>query len=178
MYVQDSEIECDALRQGDIISQIHLLGAIKLGAITQLSNQKGEKIGWQIPGQLKTGDAIVLSDSCEIDQINKIKITSVILCPIRDVNSATENGKISELIESNIIKSDSKTSYLKYFYLTPNVKLAHKNGAIADFSKLFSFHKDSFEFLLQHKILQLKPEIVDSFSLKLALYFHRCHAQS
>ncbi len=173
MYIQDTEIENDTLKQGDIISQLHFLGAIKLSAIVYNSDYKGNKVGWQIPGVPHCGDAIVLSHSCEISKSNSIKLTSIILCPIRDINTATAKEKIDELIQGNIVNSDKNASYLKYFYLEPNIKLEYKNGAVADFSKLFSVRNDSYDYILQHKILQLKSDIVHSLSLKLAAYFHR-----
>ena len=76
--------------------------------------------------------------------------------------------------ESNIIDPDDpRESYLKYFYLEPHERLGFVRGGIADFSKLFSVHKTSYERLLQKKILQLRPEIAMRMAYKLAMYFFR-----
>jgi hypothetical protein len=116
---------------------------------------------------------MVLSHSCEISLENKTKLTSIILSPIRDINSATSADKIEELKRTNLIDLSSDRSYLKYFYLEPNDKLQYKTGGVTDFSKCFSVRKNSYDFLVKKKILQIKPEIRNKMSLKLALYFNR-----
>jgi hypothetical protein len=174
VYLPENEIEMNTLRQGDIISQIHLLGAINLNAVQYSADYLGKKLGWQVPTAPVFGDALVLSHSCEVELENKVKVTSVILAPIRDVNTATEKEKVAELIKTNlIVENETKASYLKYFFLEPNEKMEHKNGAIVDFSKCFSVRRNAYDHLLQRKILQIKPEVVLSLSLKLGLYFHR-----
>lgn len=61
----------------------------------------------------------------------------------------------------------------KYFYLAAHEKLEHKGGGVIDFSKCFSVRKNSYDYLLQRKTLQMQPEIAKAMALKLALYFHR-----
>jgi hypothetical protein len=61
----------------------------------------------------------------------------------------------------------------QYFYLAAHEKLEHKAGGVIDFSKCFSVRKNSYDYLLQRKTLQMRPEIVKAMALKLALYFHR-----
>ncbi len=173
MYLENASVEINVLRQGDIVSGLHLLGAISLQAIQYNTDYQGKRLGWQLPSPPKLGDAIVLSHSCELDPSNTVKITSIILCPIRDINTATDKGKIEELINTNLVAQNEGATYLKYFYLEPNTKLEFKNGAVADFSKLFSVRKSCYESVLHQKILQLKPEIAEALALKLALYFHR-----
>jgi len=120
------------------------------------------------------GDAMVLSHSCEIDPQNKIKLTSIILAPLRDINTATAPDKIQDLIESNEIdRTKPQASYLKYFYVPPNENLKFKGGAIVDCSKCFSLRRQSYKSLLSSKIVQLSGEATYSMALKLALYFHR-----
>jgi hypothetical protein len=131
-------------------------------------------LGWAIPLSPKFGDAIVLSHSCEIAPENRTKITSVILAPLRDLNTATSDDRVKELIDTNLIdRTKPQASFLKYFYLPPNSNLKYTEGSIADFSKCFSVRKQSYDLLAKNKIAQLSRDSVSSLSLKLALYFHR-----
>ena len=117
---------------------------------------------------------MVVSHSCEVAKENGVKLTSILLAPVRDVSGATPASKLQELIDSNLIdRSNPDASYLKYFDLEPDDKLAHPQGSVVDFSKAFSVRKNSYEFLLDKKVLQLDGESRTSMALKLALYFHR-----
>lgn len=176
MYLVGDKIEKGVLRQGDVVSEIHLFGAISLNSIhySAPATNPDNYSGWAINTSPKYGDAMVLSHSCEISLKNRVKVTSIILAPIRDINTATDKSKIAELIESNCIDRDNpQASFLKYFYLDPNLNLQYSSGAIVDFSKIFSLRKNSYDDLLTKKVLQLSDEDVSNMSLKLALYFHR-----
>lgn len=176
MFLGDEQIERGILRQGDIISQIHLLGAINLNSINYSAPAVGsdEYISWLIPAAPKFGDAMILSHSCEISLENRVKLTSIILAPLRDVHKATDPERVQELITSNLIdRDDPKPSFLKYFYVPPNPKLKHNTGAVVDFSKLFSVRNQSYNTLLEKKIAQLSEDAIASMALKLAVYFHR-----
>lgn len=174
MFVDETGFEAGTLRQGDIIADIHLLGALNPGGIKFITDQSDNKTGWSVENKPEFGDAMILSHSCEIAQENGVKVTSIILAPIRDINSATEPGKRQELIDTNLIEPGATTaSFLKYFYLVPNEKLTFANGAIVDFSKCFSFRKNYYEKLVEKKKLQLTNEIRIKMSLKLAAFFYR-----
>jgi hypothetical protein len=177
MYLDDSSIEKGVLRQGDIVADVHLLGVINSNGIqytTTAGSEADQYVSWSIPAAPKFGDAMVLSHSCEIDPQNKLKVTSIILAPLRDVSTATAPDKIQELIDSNEIdRTEPRASYLKYFYVLPNEDLEFDNGAIVDFSKCFSLRRQSYDNLLENKIVQLTSEATASMALKLALYFHR-----
>lgn len=174
MFLNEAEIERDVLRQGDIISQVHLLGAINLNSIVyHTSMGQSEHCGWSISQKPKFGDAMVLSHSCEIALENKIKVTSIILAPLRDVHQATSHEFISRLIETNLINDASQESFLKYFYVTPYQGLEYASGAVVDFSKCFSLRKQVYDLLLKNKIAQLSHDAASAMALKLALYFHR-----
>ena len=181
MYEIPSDTNFDLLYQGDIIKDIHILGAINLHSILYSTRDYTsiEKItSWHIPNEPTIGHVIVLSHSCEISLENVVKVTGIILAPLRDLNKATSKDKIRELISSNLIdQSQPSGSFLKYFYLEPNGNIPHDNGSVADFSKCFSVRKQSIDRLVQKKILQVKEEIRASMSLKLALYFHRTNSQ-
>jgi hypothetical protein len=171
MYLPESEFEKNALRQGDILSNTHILGTIHYGSISYLVNPDD---GFFVKSKPKLQEAMILSHSCELDREgNGIKVTSIILAPIRDLNSATDKDKIAELKSSNIINTKNGSSYLKYFYLDPHEKLPFSDGAIVDFSKLFSIRNKSYNELLGKKIIQLNEPTINAMSLKLALYFHR-----
>lgn len=173
MFLPNSDIEKDALRQGDIISQTHLVGAINLNAITYQIDNNDKKVGWCLP-EPRFGPAMVLSHSCELDRANGVKLTSIILAPLRNVNDATRPEKVEELIASNLIDNDTTHSYLKYFYIEPNPLLSQfPSGSIVDFSKCYSVRKQSYDILLRYKSLQLRQDIVDSIVLKFGLYFYR-----
>lgn len=173
MYLSKEESEFKILRQGDILKDVHILGAININGITYGSNLSGEQVSWHITNKPFVANAMVLSHSCEIDPQNTIKMTSIILAPLRDINSATSPEKIKELIQSNFIDDTTEFSYLKYFYVYPHGYMSFSNGAVVDFSKCFSVRNNSYETLLNKKILQLKPEVIDKMSLKLAYYFRR-----
>lgn len=176
VYLPDTDIETDVLRQGDLISKIHVLGAINLNAISYIATDSNpnEKNGWMMQSRPVYGDSMVLSHSCEIAAENGIKLTSIILAPVRDIHTATERDRIQALIESNIIDpNDPKPSFLKYFYIPPNPKLEHNEGAIVDFSKCFSVRKQSYPLLVGHKVGQLTEGARNSMALKLAMYFYR-----
>lgn len=173
MFLSDSLIEKDVLRQGDIIKDVLILGAINLNGIQYSVDQQGNRKAWTVSQQPKVAEAIILSHSCEIDIINGIKLTSIILAPLRDINKATDKSKIDELKDSNIINPETKFSYLKYFYIASNPILSYPDGAIVDFSKCFSLKKDSYDHLLANKVISLTKEFADSMALKLGLYFYR-----
>ncbi len=177
MYLDDESIERGVLRQGDIIADVHLLGAININSIQYTSiagSEPNQFVSWLIPTSPKYGDAMVLSHSCEIDPENTIKLTSIILAPLRDINTATAPDKIQDLIESNEIgRTESQASYLKYFYVYPNENLKFHNGAIVDFSKCFSLRRQSYNILRSNKIAQLNSKATSSMALKLALFYHR-----
>ena len=100
-------------------------------------------------------------------------MTSIVLAPIRDVNSATSPDKVEELIETNFISDTTEQTYLKYFYIEPHDELAFPKGGVVDFSKCFSIRKQSYGDLLKSKTIQLELPVVSHLSRKLALYFHR-----
>jgi len=172
MYLPEEKIERNILRQGDIISEVHLLGAINLSTINYIVSNDA-KTGWFIPKPPDFRPAIILSHSCEIDPSNDIKLTSIILAPLRDINKATDPQKIEELKQSNIIDESSTYSYLKYFYIEPNPFIPFDDGAIVDFSKCFSVRNKSYNDLLSQKIIQMRKEIANKMALKLSLYFYR-----
>lgn len=173
MYVGDQDTT--TLRQGDIISNIHLLGAIDLTSVEYLSDHQADSKPRAY--QIRTpeyGDAMVMSHCCEIDQANTVKVTSILLAPLRNVNRATHPNRVEELKSSNLIDvNKTEASFLKYFYISENPAIEFKNGAVADFSKLFSVRKSSYNYLLENKVAQLSDDMRYSMSLKLALFFHR-----
>lgn len=96
------------------------------------------------------------------------------MAPLRDIHKATDPERVHELISSNLIDQyNSKSSFLKYFYVQPNAKLEYNNGAVVDFSKIFSVRNKSYNFLLERKVTQLSEETIISMALKLSLYFYR-----
>ena len=176
MFLPQESIEKNVLRQGDIIKNIHLLGAINLNSVhysvSQLNQE--EYMAWNVPNKPIFGDAMVVSHSCEIDRENKVKVTSVILAPIRDVNTATSPERVQALIDSNYIDTESPAaSFLKYLYVEPNPALQYSNGAIVDFSKIFSVRKQYYDQLLERKVVQLNEIASLNMALKLAVYFYR-----
>jgi hypothetical protein len=179
MFVSQEEIDHQKLLQGDVLVGVQLIGAINLGNVTHLTptSGKGDPPGWTVLARPIVGDAMVLSHSCELDRSNTIKVTSIILAPLRDVSTATAPEKILELKDSNLIdRSSPAASYLKYFYIERSDRLSYGDGAVVDFSKCFSIRNQSYDLLLTRKTLQLTPPTRFSMSLKLALYFHRDNA--
>ena len=173
MYLLESNIENTVLRQGDIVSEVQYFGCINVNNILMHLNADGEKESWSFKIAPVFGPAMVISHSCELDPSNGIKITSIILCPLRDINKATSPDKIEELKSTNLINENTETTYLKYFYIQPHSYLPFPDGAIVDFSKCFSLHKSSYENLVSKKILQLNDDIADNMALKFSLYFFR-----
>lgn len=173
MFLEKEDTEFTILRQGDILTDIHILGAININGINYGHNFKDEQVSWQVINKPTITYAMVLSHSCEIDPHNKVKMTSIILAPFRDINSATSPDKIEELITSNLIDDSTEFSYLKYFYVEPHEELQFPKGSVVDFSKCFSVRNNSYKTLVDKKILQLQSDIVAKMTLKLAYYFHR-----
>lgn len=175
MFVPDEALELGSMLQGDLLSDVHYLGAINLASINvHTPVTGGESQGWTVSKPPITGPAMVLSHSCEISRANGIKVTSVILAPLRDLNKATAPDQIQLLRNSNRIdRADPDASFLKYFCLEPHPALPFPEGSVVDFSKCFSVRKQSYDFLLQRKVAQLTDDLRGSMALKLALYFHR-----
>mgnify|MGYP001138909842 CR=1 FL=1 len=181
VYVGNDLVDAGTLLQGDILIDVHLLGALTYQEILLGTPSAGgtEPQAWTIPKPPIRGDAMVLSHSCEVATENGVKVTSIILAPLRDVSGATKPDKLAELIESNLIASSgAKASYLKYFYVEPHTLLSYPKGAVVDFSKLFSVRKTSYEYLLERKRIELAEATRQEMSLKLALYFHRESAKN
>lgn len=174
MY-EEGAFEANVLRQGDVIRDIDLLGAIHLGSITHnVTSVGGEPKSFTVEKKPQKGFAMVLSHCCEIDPANDVKLTSVILAPIRDVSTATASDKLDALIGSNDIEaSGTESSFLKYFYVVPHDELPMTNGGVVDFSKCFSLRKKSYKTLVDQKILQLRVEDRRAMALKLGLFFSR-----
>ena len=166
------------LRQGDIIREVHIFGALKASSIQYTSSANGEEVSWAYAQKPTRGDAMIISHSCEIDPSNNDKLTSLILAPLRSVSSATKPETMQRLIESNYIDENSPVSFLKYFYLESNQLLQQKDGAVVDFSKCFSLHKSAYQSLLDRRILSLIDEAADMMARKLALYFFRSQQPS
>lgn len=177
MYLTKDEMISTELRQGDILREIQIFGAIHYGSIQLITNQTTkENVAWQSSTRPSIGYAIVLSHSCEISKENGIKLTSVVLAPLRNIETASRPEKIEELIASNDLNEASEFSYLKYFYLEPSDDLPFPKGAIVDFSKIFSIKKDSYDFLLAHKVLQLNDRTQISLAKKHAVFYFRTTA--
>ena len=173
MNIFSDKMEREVLRQGDIILNTQIMGAINLNGIIYQVNQQNEKIAWSLNQKPIFGPAIVLSHSCEIDTHNGIKLTSILLAPLRDINTATSKDKVQELIESNIVSDESEYSYIKYFYLPNHSLLPYTDGCIVDFSKCYSVKKQSYEGLVNNKVIQLDDEYAKHMAFKLSIYFYR-----
>jgi len=171
----ETTFNAESLVKGDIVQDIEILGAINIASISHnMPIQSGDAQSWTVNKPPTVGPAMVLSHSCEVALENSVKVTSIVLAPIRNISSATRPEKINELIASNLIDIDKPAaSFLKYFYLEPDKRLPFPDGGVVDFSKCFSLRKQSYNYVLERKILQLCEPTQASMSLKLALYFHR-----
>jgi hypothetical protein len=182
MFEAPEGSDFSTLLQGDILTDVQFLGALNYGSIHHhVPATGGESTSWTVAKPPEFGVAMVLSHSCEVAKENGVKLTSIILAPMRDISGATPAGKLQELIASNLIDQldDAGASYLKYFYLEAHEKLPqHAMGSVVDFSKCFSVRKNSYDFLLSKKVLQLNAAMRFSMSLKLALYFKRSETPS
>jgi len=175
-YVGPGDLETGSLRQGDILSDVQLVAAINYNLVThhQPANPKATPTAWTVAAAPERGFAAVLSHCCELDKSNTVKLTSVVLAPVRDVSKATKKDKLQDLISSNILDPTAPSpSFLKYFYLDPHNLLGFQLGAYIDFSKLFSVHKNTYDELLGKKILQLTEDARQGMALKLGAYFYR-----
>lgn len=175
-FKDEAGFEAGVLRQGDVVSDVLVCGAVSLKNVGNVHGQGNEKppTGWTVNQPPKMQQAMVLSHSCEIAPENKVKLTSVILAPLRDVQNATNKDKVAELIESNLIDpEDPHATFLKYFYIPPHPSLQYPGGAVCDFAKLFSVHKSAYDSLVEGKAIQLSDAAADAMALKLAMYFHR-----
>jgi hypothetical protein len=173
MYKNEADFEKEVLRQGDIIGNTQIFGAINLKSITFINNYKHDPEGWQCKAKPIFSYAIILSHSCELDPANGIKLTSIILAPLRNIDTATEESKLDELKNSNILRPGQTYSYLKYFFLEPHPKINFPNGSVIDFSKIYSLKKDSYSEIVSHKLIQLQESAVEDIVLKYSAYFYR-----
>src|SRR5690242_15779836 len=104
MYVSAPEFDSDSLLQGDIIHEIQIFGALNYAAVSHaVPSTGGDPAGWSVSAKPEVRDAMVLSHSCEVAKDNDVKVTSIILAPLRDVSSATSPDRVQELIQSNRI---------------------------------------------------------------------------
>jgi hypothetical protein len=180
-YVSTEDVEPDTLRQGDLIQDVHLIGSLCFTDVAIPTIVGGGVVpkSWSVHSELPKGPVTVLSQCCEIDRVNGVKLTSIILAPVRDVSKATRQDKLQELIDSNdIVPGQSSYSYLKYFFLEPHPSLPFRGGGLVDFSKVFSVRKTSYDFLLERKIAQMSDSTRESMAMKLALYFYRARMQA
>lgn len=179
MYLADQDLELGTLRQGDILSKVVIMGALNYNNLSFENNIEGEATSWayKVLQAPKFCDAMVLSHSCEIAKENGAKVTSIILAPIRGLSGATGKDNIEILKTSNIITDQTTASFLKYFYIEKNQKLMIQNeDCIVDFSKCFSVRNQSYQYLLDRKILQVNNQIQSAIAKKLAIYFYRENA--
>lgn len=176
-FVEQGEYEAAALRQGDVVRDVHFVGSICYREVMQpaalVDGQPASQ--WTVQNKLASGPAVVLSQCCEISKENGVKLTSIILAPLRDVSTATHPDKVQELIDSNELDEASGRdfSFLKYFYVPQHPSLPFPRGGVVDYSKIFSVRKSSFDFLLGKKVLQMTDEKRGALALKLAVYFYR-----
>ena len=177
MYLSDRKTETEVLRQGDIVGEIQLLGALNPANIKHIvdGGENSTYRSWIFDARPIFGFAMVLSHSCEVDSNNDEKVTSCILAPVRDINNATRPDKIKDLMNSNIVdQAGLQGSYLKYFCIDSHKKLnGFSSGGVVDFSKCFSVRRNYIPALTERKVLQLKPTVADQMALKLSLYFYR-----
>lgn len=173
MFVPAEQAELNRLKQGDIVADVPLLAALNPGAIHILNTATGEGAGWQVPNKLEFGLAAVLSHSCEIAVENGVKLTSIVLSPLRSAASASSPEKLELLKSTNFIEG-AEASFLKYFYLPGAAPLPDAPGGyVVDFSKCFSLRKNYLETLIKKKICEMDAATRDQFSLKLAVFFSR-----
>ncbi len=176
MYLEPADVDKGSLYQGDILVDVQLFGTITLASITYTTDNQGNRTGWIVPQKPDFGVAMVLSHSCEIDRANVVKVTSIILAPLRDINKVTKPERIAELINSNDVGPTTDFSYLKYYYVPELADVGLPDGAVVDFSKCFSIRNRSYDLLLQKKRAQLTEQSANSMARKLALYLYRTRA--
>lgn len=175
MFLSKEESDFTSLRQGDILKDIVLFGAINRNNVLYMAQPGTDSNDfWMYKERPENGYVMVLSHCCELDRTNGMKVTSIIVAPLRDINKASRPEKVQEIINTNIIDRESPTkSFLKYFFLNPDTSIPHINGSVVDFSKVFSFKNNSYDYLLENKILQLNDEYREHMSFKLGLFFYR-----
>lgn len=163
------------LRQGDVVRNVQCFGVINPNGVQMLTDPKsGQHNSWMCTAAPKFSDAVVLSHSCEIAKENEMKVTSIILAPMRDVSSGNSQATIDEIISTNLIDvAEPQAAYLKYFWLPPHDKIDFERGALVDYSKCFSVRKQYLDDLIERKALELKDSVRNSFGLKVGLYFAR-----
>ncbi len=155
------------LRQGDILKDIPIVSAVDLNRYNEIG-----AVSWAVAAKPERGACMVLSHSCEIDLRNKVKVTSLILAPIRDCRVVSRD-KLDLLKNSNDLKDGATHTFLKYFYLERHPGIPIDGESVVDFSKLFSLRKNAVESLSKTKVAQLTTDAVTQMARKLAAYFYR-----
>jgi len=175
MFVPSESRKLDTLLQGDIIEETQYFGAMNLNNIFYAQTNNNNIPHWGVNASPQKGPAAILSHSCEVSRDNGVKLTSIILAPIRDINKASAKDKIEEIINSNIPNISKGYSYLKYFYIEPTGFIGEKypQGCVVDFSKCYSLNKKAYDTLLNKKVMEMANETRKQFSLKNALFYFR-----
>jgi hypothetical protein len=173
-FLPEDDVERGSLRQGDVLADVQRTGALTLHEVEFSHRPGADPTSWTVKVKPDIGPAMVLSHSCELDRANGVKVTAIVLAPVRDVDSATSPENIQKLIQTNFLDPDAPAAtFLKYFFFPEIPSLPFKGGSVADFSKLFSARKASYDYLLQRKVAQLTPRAAAQMALKLSAYFFR-----
>ena len=174
MFAESANTDRTKLKQGDIVDKVPLLGALNPNAFSFINNAGGEQAGWQVPMPLTYGLAAILSHSCEIAPENGVKLTSIVLAPLRSADTASSPEKLAQLRETNLLSEAKEASFLKYFFLPGGSPLPDMpKGYVVDFSKCFSVRKNFYGKLLEGKLAEMLAGVQGEFALKLAVFFSR-----
>ena len=60
MYLSADDFEADALRQGDVIKGVQILGALNLRSVQVIKDHSEKDYGWMVPNAPVYQDAMVL----------------------------------------------------------------------------------------------------------------------
>ncbi len=192
MFVQDTDIQQDCLRQGDILEGIPfplldlkslpVLGQIQPGkrefpypTISPILHRHREDPHY-FTGQLlmRLSFCAVLSHCCELEpRHGKLLPASFTVARLITVKqSIIEDPEKLASLRANKDPRGATPGFIDYFYIAPHERLENKEWMV-DFNQVASIPNSEFPDILKHKTLQMDDRSRVKFKIKLATYLGR-----
>lgn len=195
MFVEDAQIERDALRQGDILVGVPFPLFDRLAQkLTVLAEAEPGSLGvpqislkaaphhndnnWFIAQiRVRLCFCAILSQCCELElhngQMRSQMLNVARLIPIKP--SIQDNAEKLDRLKANGNPAGQDTRhYLEYFYIEPNERLGGLDSKwMVDFSQLASFPKSEYSEVLKLKTLQMDDLSRVKFKIRAGYYVGR-----
>ena len=192
MFVEDTGMERDCLRQGDILARIPfpLLEIGKLRVLGKINSEASERPYPDISAALsahrddpnyftaqtlmRLSFGAVVSHCCELEPRNgKLLLPAFTLARLIPVKQGimADREKLASLRDNQDPRGPTP-GFIDYFYIAPHERIDNKEWMV-DFSQIASLPKSEFPAILQHKVLQMDGRTRVKFKIKIATYLGR-----